>query len=134
MFLTFIVNALHICYNPLSKEVNSMDKHEEEFSRRMLAYLELLNMTQNDLAKKMNVSPASVTLWIQGKKSPRMDKIDKMCEIFNCTRNDLLGEVIASEYSAEERSIIELYRKASTQKKHLTYLLLTLPEKEGGNE
>ena len=110
-----------------------MDKHEEEFSRKMLAYLELLNMTQNDLAKKMNVSPASVTLWIQGKKSPRMDKIDKMCEIFNCTRNDLLGEVVASEYSAEERSIIELYRKASTQKKHLTYLLLTLPEKGGDN-
>ena len=84
-----------------------MDKHEEEFSRRMLAYLELLNMTQNDLAKKMDVSPASVTLWIQGKKSPRMDKIDKMCEIFNCTRNDLLGEVVASEYSAEERSNIQ---------------------------
>lgn len=111
-----------------------MNKHDEEFVRRLTAYLEVNKLTQSEFAEKMGVSPASVSLWIQGKKSPRMDKLDKMCELFNCTRNDLLGEVIQSEYSTEERSIIELYRKASTQKKHLTYLLLTLPEKEGGDE
>lgn len=111
-----------------------MDRYEMEFSRRLLAYLELFKMNQSEFADKMGVSPASVSLWIQGKKSPRMDKLDRMCALFNCTRNDLLGEVVQSEYSTEERSIIELYRKASMQKKHLTYLLLTLPEKEGGEE
>lgn len=110
-----------------------MDKYEEILAKRMMAYMEAFSISQNELAERLDVSPASVSHWIQGKKSPRMDKIDRMCELFGCTRNDLLGEVVASEYSAEERSIIELYRKASTQKKHLTYLLLTLPEKGGDN-
>lgn len=45
-----------------------------------------------DLAKFLGVSKVSVSEWVHGKKLPRMDKVDKMCVFFNCTRSDLIDE------------------------------------------
>lgn len=104
----------------------------EEFAKRMLKYIELCGMTQYEFAEKMGVAPSTVSNWVTGLKIPRMNKVDKMCKIFNCSRNDLLGEVVESdaEYSLEEKSIIEMYRRSSAKKKHMVYMLLTLEEKE----
>ena len=102
-----------------------------QISSMIRYYMDLCNMNQNDLAKRMNVSPSAVSAWLLDQKIPRMSKIDQMCEIFGCTRNDLLGVKVESEYSAEERSILEMYRKASDQKKHIVYMILNL--KDGDN-
>ena len=40
----------------------------------------------------MGVSQATVSNWCKGIKTPRMDKIDKICEFFNCKRSDLMEE------------------------------------------
>lgn len=99
-----------------------------QISSMIRYYMDLCNMNQNDLAKRMNVSPSAVSAWLLDQKIPRMSKIDQMCEIFGCTRNDLLGVKVESEYSAEERSILEMYRKASDQKKHIVYMILNLKD------
>lgn len=99
-----------------------------QISRMIRYYMEITNMNQNELARRMNVSPSAVSAWLLDQKIPRMSKIDQMCEIFGCTRNDLLGVVVESEYSAEERSILEMYRKASDQKKHIVYMILNLKD------
>lgn len=62
------------------------------FSKRLRYYLEKHNMTQNELAKRLNVGTTSVYNWANGIKSPRMDKVDAMCSIFNCKRSDLMEE------------------------------------------
>ena len=49
-------------------------------------------MTQSELAKKLGVSTQSVTNWCKGAKSPRMDKVDAMCSIFNCKRTNLMED------------------------------------------
>ena len=99
-----------------------------QISSMIRYYMDLCNMNQNDLARRMNVSPSAVSAWLLDQKIPRMSKIDQMCEIFGCTRNDLLGVKVESEYSAEERSILEMYRKASDQKKHIVYMILNLKD------
>lgn len=40
----------------------------------------------------MKVSQATVSNWCKGIKSPRMDKLDKICIFLNCTRTDLLED------------------------------------------
>lgn len=50
------------------------------------------NKSQVDLADYMNVSQATVSNWCKGLKTPRMDKIDKICVFFNCKRSDLMEE------------------------------------------
>lgn len=54
--------------------------------------LNIRNKTQVELADYMNVSQATVSNWCKGLKTPRMDKIDKICVFFNCKRSDLMEE------------------------------------------
>ena len=49
-------------------------------------------MTQTELANKLGVGTTSVYNWVNGLKTPRMDKVDKMCTIFHIRREDLLTD------------------------------------------
>jgi transcriptional regulator with XRE-family HTH domain len=49
-------------------------------------------MTQAELAKRLGVGTTSVYNWCNGLKTPRMDKVDAMCEIFHCNRSDLMQD------------------------------------------
>ncbi len=64
----------------------------EVFSRRLRYYLEKNNMTQKDLANALGVGQTAVSDWINGRKSPRMSKVDAMCDLFGCTRSDLVED------------------------------------------
>jgi transcriptional regulator with XRE-family HTH domain len=70
--------------------------NEKEFNRVFSAnlrkYLAEFKMSQSDLAKRLNVSDNTVSNWVRGNKSPRMDKLDAMCKIFSCRRSDLMEE------------------------------------------
>lgn len=62
------------------------------FSKRLRFYLSKYDMTQIELSKILGVGTTSVYNWCNGIKTPRMDKVDKMCEIFNCKRSDLMED------------------------------------------
>ena len=64
----------------------------ETLSKNIKRYLNKYDMTQADLARKLGVSGQTITNWVNGGGEPRMNKIDKMCEIFHCKRSDLLEE------------------------------------------
>ena len=81
---------------------------EQELLKVIGANIKLLltenNMTQQDLANALGISQGAISHWLNGAKSPRMDKIDAMCKIFNCSRTDILqqrstdeGERLAQE-------------------------------------
>lgn len=67
--------------------------------------LELNGKNQADLATYMEVSQATVSNWCKGIKSPRMDKLDRICVFLNCTRTDLLEDKnnTSSELSSSDR-------------------------------
>lgn len=62
------------------------------FSKRLRYYLNKYEITQVELAKRLGVGTTSVYNWCNGKKSPRMDKVDAMCDLFHCNRSDLMEE------------------------------------------
>ena len=54
------------------------------------------NMTQEQLAMLVGVSRQSVTKWEAEKAYPEMDKLLKICQIFDCTLDDLVqGDLTA---------------------------------------
>lgn len=56
------------------------------------------NMTQEQLAMRLNVSRQSVAKWEAGKSSPEMDKLLSLCQIFNCTLDELVqGDLTGKE-------------------------------------
>ena len=50
------------------------------------------NLSQEQLADKMNVSRQAVSKWESGVSYPDMDKILNMCKILNCNLEDLLDD------------------------------------------
>lgn len=55
-----------------------------------------LEMTQTELAEKLNVGQSSVALWETGKNYPTVKKLLQIAEIFDCTLDDLVSKDIKS--------------------------------------
>lgn len=62
------------------------------FSERLRYYLNKYEMTQLELSKRLGVGTTSVYNWCNGIKTPRIDKVDAMCNVFNCRRSDLMED------------------------------------------
>ncbi|MDO4538371.1 MAG: helix-turn-helix transcriptional regulator, partial [Coriobacteriales bacterium] len=60
------------------------------------------NMTQEQLAMLMGVSRQSVSKWEAEKAYPEMDKLIKLCDLFDCTLDDLVkGDLTSRETEPE---------------------------------
>ena len=63
------------------------------------------SMTQEQLAMLLGVSRQSVTKWEAEKSYPEMDKLIRLCEIFDCTLDDLvMGDLTGREAAGDDRS------------------------------
>ena len=58
------------------------------------------NMTQEQFAMLMGVSRQSVTKWESGKSYPEMDKLMKMCDLFECSLDDLVKGDLTQQSAA----------------------------------
>ena len=54
----------------------------------------LKNLTQDELAKKMDVTRSTVAMWETGKAFPNSDKLPKLAEVLGCTIDELYGKVV----------------------------------------
>lgn len=57
------------------------------------------NMSQTHLARKLNVSPKTVSKWENGHGLPHIDTLYKLCEILDVDINELLSN---EEFNAEQ--------------------------------
>ena len=72
-------------------------KDNRVLGKNMLAYLDQCRISRIELARRLEVTPTAVSDWVNGHRMPRMKYIDRMCEIFRCSVNDLLGEPRTAE-------------------------------------
>ena len=47
-------------------------------------------MSQEELAEKLDVSRQAVSKWETGETSPETEKIIMICDVFDCTMDDLI--------------------------------------------
>ena len=69
----------------------------EVFKDNLNYYMSLNDISQVELAERLSVTPAAVNKWTKGQNIPRMNKVDKLCSIFECQRSDLLLQRDATE-------------------------------------
>lgn len=50
------------------------------------------NISNAQFARWMGVSRAIVTFWVNGKRKPSYDSLLKICELLECSYEELLGE------------------------------------------
>lgn len=72
------------------------------FSSNLNRYLRINEKTQIELANYLGVSTSAVSAWCRGIKTPRMDKVDAMCDYFGIKRSDLMEDKKQKEITERE--------------------------------
>lgn len=96
------------------------EKLKELFSKNLVEQLLAKGETQASMARYMKISSATASDWCNGRKMPRVDKIQALCNWLGIELSDLLEEKKdvqtngqESEYYLDEetRGIVELMHK-----------------------
>lgn len=62
----------------------------EMFSKNLDYIMTEKKMSNTELANGIGVTPTTIGYWRNGKKFPRMDKVDKICRFLQVSRSDLI--------------------------------------------
>lgn len=92
---------------------------KRNFSETLKAIMQKHDKTQGDLVKDLNFRQATVSDWLNGKKYPRMDKIEKLANYFDISINELLLQSVTVPVPAssslsltqQEETHIKKYRQ-----------------------
>ena len=68
-----------------------------KFSDKLAKLRKQNNITQEQLAERLNISRQAVSKWELGTSIPDMEKILELCNILNCTLEDLLDDGVIKE-------------------------------------
>lgn len=87
------------------------------FGENIQFYRKRENMTQEQLADKLEVSRQTISKWEAGTSYPEMEKILQLCDLFSCSM-DTLMRGNASELEVEDSQNYD--RHMETRRKHIT--------------
>ena len=65
---------------------------KEVFAKNLRKYIEKRGITQKELAEIIGVSAPTLNEWLQTKKYPRIDKIEKLADYFGILKSDLIED------------------------------------------
>ena len=69
------------------------------------------NLNQIELAQIMGVSKSMLTFYLDGTNSPRMDKVDKLCDHFGLPRSYFLEKKYDSPSKIKKESASEIQKQ-----------------------
>ena len=116
--------------------------NNNDFAERMRYYRQMVNMRQEDLAKRMGVSQKTVSSWETGRTDPNMGQVINLCHIFDCSIHDLTGtrerrtgevgvdDVLVRINTMSESELDAVYQAVSTRRKYLKDAARIMAEKE----
>ena len=76
------------------------------FAKNLQILRKMTNMTQEELAEKMGVSRQTISKWELGSILPEVEKLVDLCEMFNCSVDQLLKDNM--DYSNEVYSDVKI--------------------------
>lgn len=73
------------------------------FGENLQNLRKIKNISQEQLAERLDVSRQAVSKWESGSGYPEMDKIIAICEIFNCNMDTLMKGKISEDTTADKK-------------------------------
>ena len=83
------------------------------FSENLQNLRKLKNMSQEQFAEKLEVSRQAVSKWESGNGYPETEKLITICEIFDCSMDDLIKGKITADTIGEKKKYESLQNKFS---------------------
>lgn len=87
------------------------------FSKNLRYYIEKSGKDRRELADIWGFPYSTVTEWINGKKYPRIDRIEVMAEYFGVLKSDLIEEKMTEEKEKDNEAIADIIVRLRTDKK-----------------
>ena len=109
--------------------------NKEIFSINLKRLMEQKGISRQDLSKVLGVSYFTISDWVNGKKYPRMDKVEMLATYFGILKSDLIEEKGANDplpqvhtLTEGETALLELFRQIpeDAQKMYLEVLRASL--------
>ena len=93
------------------------------------------NLKQGDLAKLLNCAPITISRYETGQRDIDSATLCKLCEIFGCTADYLLGRssLPTAELSEEESRLLQAYRRGDDRARDMVRLALEPFVQEAGS-
>lgn len=97
------------------------------FKDRLRQLRELNDITQAQLAKKINASQSKIAMWETGNRDPNSEDIIYLADLFQVSTDYLLGrtdnfetpkyqEIFTSTLTENEQELLELFRNVKNEK------------------
>lgn len=80
------------------------------FASNLKRYMELNNKTRREVSEAIGVSYYTFTDWVNGKKYPRMDKVEKLAAYFGILKSDLIEDKKEKATTPEDDGLTENQR------------------------
>ena len=100
------------------------------FASNLKRYMEVKGKSRNDISETLGISYFTVSDWVNGKKYPRMDKVEMLANYFGIQKSDLIEnkeeknppeEPVLSE---GEKMLLELFRQVPEDKQQLVLQMI----------
>lgn len=67
-------------------------EHKEVFAKNLKKYMELNRKSRREVCAALGYSYFTFSDWVNGKKMPRMDKVEQLANYFGILKSDLIEE------------------------------------------
>ena len=108
----------------MSEKSEEAGGHILKVYEKIFARLDELNMSQSELSRRTGISTSTINDWKKKKINPQADKLVVICKALDMSLAELLGddggESSSVDYSADEKYLIECYRRSDNHvRKHM---------------
>jgi transcriptional regulator with XRE-family HTH domain len=92
-------------------------KMRDCFSKNVKEIMLMRNMSQREFSEKLNITEVTLSRYLTGNRSPRMETIIRMAQVLDTTTDDLLRDT-----SNEDNDRVD-YRRLLTIEREYQYIL-----------
>ena len=94
------------------------------------------SMSQSDLGAILNCAAITISRYETGQRDIDSTTIGRLCDVFNCTADYLLGrsELPTPKISADEALLLQAYRRADGRARDMVDLALAPFAQDGSSE
>jgi transcriptional regulator with XRE-family HTH domain len=89
-------------------------------SKNLKYYIERSGKDRRDLAETWGFPYSTVTDWINGKKYPRIDRIEIMADYFGILKSDLIEEKLTEEKEKDNDTLANIIVRMRTDEKYFS--------------
>lgn len=100
------------------------------FASNLKWYMEVKGKTRNDISAALGISYFTVSDWVNGKKYPRMDKVEMLAQYFGIQKSDLIEDKINQPSPEEpqltegEQLLLDLFRRVPEDQQNLVLQMI----------